>query len=178
MRIKSFAKINLGLEVIGKREDGFHEVRTLLQAVDFYDVLEFRSASDDGILLEGDDPTLSWGEDNLIFRAALLLKKKFRVSKGVEIHVTKTIPPGKGLGGGSSNAAMTLYMLNKHWGLGLEKKVLMDFGKELGADVPFFLEGGLCLGTGRGDDIVPVPDLDSVFCLLVFPEFSISTASK
>jgi 4-diphosphocytidyl-2-C-methyl-D-erythritol kinase len=177
MRIKSFAKINLGLEVIGKREDGFHEVRTLLQAVDFYDVLEFRSASDDGISLEGDDPTLSWGEDNLIFRAALLLKKKFRVSKGVEIHVTKTIPPGKGLGGGSSNAAMTLYMLNKHWGLGLEKKVLMDFGKELGADVPFFLEGGLCLGTGRGDDIVPVPDLDSVFCLLVFPEFSISTAS-
>ncbi len=177
MRIKSFAKINLGLEVIGKREDGYHEVRTLLQAVDFYDVLEFHSAPDDRVALEGDDPTLSWGEDNLIFRAALLLKKNFRVSKGVEIRVTKTIPPGKGLGGGSSNAAMTLYALNKHWGLGLEKKVLMDFGKELGADVPFFLEGGLCLGTGRGDDIVPASDLDSVSCLLVFPEFSISTAS-
>ncbi len=177
MRIKSFAKINLGLEVIGKREDGYHEVRTLLQAVDFYDVLEFRSAPDDRVALEGDDLTLSWGEDNLIFRAALLLKKNFRVSKGVEIRVTKTIPPGKGLGGGSSNAAMTLYALNKHWGLGLEKKVLMDFGKELGADVPFFLEGGLCLGTGRGDDIVPASDLDSVSCLLVFPEFSISTAS-
>ena len=72
---------------------------------------------------------------------------------------------------------MTLYALNKHWGLGLEKKVLMDFGKELGADVPFFLEGGLCLGTGMGDDIVPASDLDSVSCLLVFPEFSISTAS-
>jgi 4-diphosphocytidyl-2-C-methyl-D-erythritol kinase len=177
MRIKSFAKINLGLEVIRKREDGYHEVRTLLQAVDFYDVLEFRSVPDDRIALEGNDPTLSWGEDNLIFRAALLLKKNFRVSLGVEIRVTKAIPPGKGLGGGSSNAAMTLYALNKHWGLGLEKKVLMDFGKELGADVPFFLEGGLCLGTGRGDDVVPVTDLDSVSCLLVFPEFSISTAS-
>jgi 4-diphosphocytidyl-2-C-methyl-D-erythritol kinase len=176
MRIKSFAKINLGLEVIGKRGDGYHEVRTLLQAVNFYDVLEFRSASDAGITLEGDDPMLSWGEDNLIFRAAVLLKKNFRVSQGVEIRVTKTIPPGKGLGGGSSNAAMTLYALNKHWGLGLGKKVLMDFGKELGADVPFFIEGGLCLGTGRGDDIVPVTDLDSVSCLLVFPEFSISTA--
>ncbi len=177
MRIKSFAKINLGLEVIGKRGDGYHEVRTLLQTVNFYDVLEFRSAPDACVTLEGDDPMLSWGEDNLIFRAALLLKKNFRVSKGVEIHATKTIPPGKGLGGGSSNAAMTLYALNKHWGLGLGKKVLMDFGKELGADVPFFLEGGLCLGTGRGDDIVPVTDLDSVSCLLVFPKFSISTAS-
>jgi 4-diphosphocytidyl-2-C-methyl-D-erythritol kinase len=177
MRIKSFAKINLGLEVIGKRGDGYHEVRTLLQAVDHYDVLELRSAPDGRVTLEGDDPTLSWGEDNLIFRAALLLKKNFRVSKGVEIRVTKTIPPGKGLGGGSSNAAMTLYALNKHWGLGLEKKALMDFGKELGADVPFFLEGGLCLGTGRGDDIVPVPDLDPVPCLLAFPDFSISTSS-
>lgn len=177
MRIKSFAKINLGLEVIGKRGDGYHEVRTLLQTVNFYDVLEFRSAPDASVTLEGDDQMLSWGEDNLIFRAALLLKKNFRVSKGVEIHATKTIPPGKGLGGGSSNAAMTLCALNKHWGLGLGKKVLMDFGKELGADVPFFLEGGLCLGTGRGDDIVPVTDLDSASCVLVFPEFSISTAS-
>ncbi len=177
MRIKSFAKINLGLEVIGKRKDGYHEVRTLLQAVDYFDVLELRSTPDNRITLHGDDPALSWGEDNLIFRAALLLKKNFRVSKGVEIRVTKTIPHGKGLGGGSSNAAMTLYALNKHWGLGVEKKALMEFGKELGADVPFFLEGGLCLGTGRGDDIVPVPDLDPLPCLLVFPEFSISTFS-
>ena len=177
MNIKSFAKINLGLEVIGKREDGYHEVRTLLQTVSLHDVLEFRPAPDDRIILAGDDRTISWGRDNLIFRAALLLKERVRVSKGVEIRVAKAIPPGKGLGGGSSNAAMTLYALNEIWGLGLEKEALIDLGKTLGADVPFFLEGGLCLGTGRGDDIAPVNELNSLFCLLVMPEISISTAS-
>ena len=83
MRIKSFAKINLGLEVIGKRGDGYHEVRTLLQAVDLYDVLEFRSAPEGRVNLEGDDPTVSWGEDNLIFRAALLLKKSQHAMHGI-----------------------------------------------------------------------------------------------
>ena len=177
MNVKSFGKINLGLEVIGKRKDGYHEVRTLLQTVSLHDVLEFHPAPDDKIILEGNDRTISWGRDNLIFRAALLLKERYRVSKGVEIRVTKIIPPGKGLGGGSSNAAMTLYVLNKRWGLGLEKEALIDLGKVLGADVPFFLEGGLCLGTGRGDNVTPVNELDSMFCLLVLPEVSISTAS-
>ena len=141
MNIKSFAKINLGLEVIGKREDGYHEVRTLLQTVNLPDTLEFRPVPDGRITLSGDDRMISWGKDNLIFRAALLLKERFSVSKGVEIHVTKTIPPGKGLGGGSSNAAMTLYALNGIWDLGLEKVALIDLGKTLGADVPFFLKG-------------------------------------
>lgn len=177
MNIKSFAKINLGLEVLGKRDDGYHEVRTLLQTVDFYDVLEFCPSPKGRITLEGDNQTISWGKDNLIFKAALLLKENFRVTQGVEIGVTKMIPPGRGLGGGSSNAAMTLYALNECWALGLEKKELMDFGKELGADVPFFLEGGLCLGTSRGDEITSLADLASFSCLLVLPELSISTAS-
>ena len=177
MRIKSFAKINLGLEIIRKRDDGYHEVRTLLQAVNFYDVLEFCPTPEGRIILQGDDQAISWGKDNLIFKAALLLKENFRITQGIEIGVTKTIPPGKGLGGGSSNAAMTLYALNKCWALGLGKKALMDFGRELGADVPFFLEGGLCLGTARGDNITPVADLVSISCLLVLPELSISTAS-
>ncbi|MGD2246126.1 MAG: 4-(cytidine 5'-diphospho)-2-C-methyl-D-erythritol kinase [Candidatus Aminicenantes bacterium] len=177
MNIKSFAKINLGLEVIGKREDGYHEVRTLLQTVSLHDTLEFRRVSEDRIILSGDDQTISWGRNNLIFRAAFLLKERFRVSGGMEIRVTKMIPAGKGLGGGSSNAAMTLYALNEIWGLGLEKKVLIDLGKTLGVDVPFFFEGGLCLGTGRGDDVAPVNELEPLFCLLVLPEISISTAS-
>ncbi len=177
MRIKSFAKINLGLEVIRKRDDGYHEVKTLLQTIDFYDVLEFRPSPQDAIILEGVGQTISWGKDNLIYKAALLLKENFRITQGVKIDVTKRIPPGKGLGGGSSNAAMTLYALNEFWTLGLEKKALMDYGAELGADVPFFLEGGLCLGTARGDIITPVSDIASVFCLLVLSELSISTAS-
>lgn len=176
MRINSFAKINLALEVIGKREDDYHELKTLLQIVNFYDVLEFQETQRNRISLEGTDKTISWKEDNLIFKAALLLKEKFHVSKGIKIHVTKNIPPGKGLGGGSSNAAMTLYALNKIWGLRMERKSLMDLGKELGADVPFFLEGGLCLGLGRGDDIVPLPDLVSLPCLLILPSISIQTA--
>lgn len=177
MRIKSFAKINLGLEVIRKRDDGYHEVKTLLQTIDFYDVLEFRPSPQGTIILEGDGQTISWGKDNLIYKAALLLKENFRITQGVKIDVTKRIPPGKGLGGGSSNAAMTLYVLNEFWTLGLRKETLMDYGAELGADVPFFLEGGLCLGTARGDKITPVSDIASVFCLLVLPELSISTAS-
>ncbi len=177
MRIKSFAKVNLGLEVIRKREDGYHEVRTLLQAINLYDVLEFHKTSEERIVLKGDDPTISWGSDNLIHRAALLVKRGRRLSEGIEIQVTKTIPPGKGLGGGSSNGAMTLYALNELWELNLNVKTLMDLGKELGADVPFFLKGGLCQGMERGDDISPVPDLKPLWCLLVLPRFSISTAS-
>ncbi len=177
MRIRSFAKINLGLEVIKKRDDGYHEVKTLLQTINFCDFLEFSISPQDRILLRGDDQTISWGKDNLIFKAALLLKKNFRKAQGIEIDVTKTIPPGKGLGGGSSNAAMTLYALNECWALGLGKEALMDFGAELGADVPFFLEGGLCLGTARGDKITPVADIPPISCVLVMPELSISTAS-
>jgi 4-diphosphocytidyl-2-C-methyl-D-erythritol kinase len=175
MRIKSFAKINLGLEVVGKREDDYHELRTLFQTINFYDVLQFREARRNRIFLEGTDETISWKEDNLIFKAALLLKKKFHVSKGIEIRVTKNIPPGKGLGGGSSNAAVTLYVLNKIWDLRMGKKALMDLGSNLGADVPFFFEGGLCLGLGRGDDIAPLSDLASLPCLLILPPFSIQT---
>lgn len=177
MKIKSFAKINLGLEVVGKREDGYHQLKTLLQTVDFYDILEFIPAQGSQIVLSGNDKTISWGKDNLIHKAALFLKEKHHVSTGIEIRVEKNIPPGKGLGGGSSNAAMTLHVLNKIWRLGLEKRALMDLGKELGADVPFFLEGGLCLGTGRGDEVVPLSDLACRQCLLALPSFSISTAS-
>jgi 4-diphosphocytidyl-2-C-methyl-D-erythritol kinase len=176
MRIKSFAKINLGLEIRGKREDNYHEIRTLFQSINFFDVLEFRSTKKDGILLRGDDKTISWERDNLIFRAALLLKEQFHVSQGIEIQVSKNIPPGKGLGGGSSNAAITLHVLNKTWGLRLGKKALMNLGKQLGADVPFFLEGGLCLGSGRGDHITPLSDTSTLYCLLILPPFSIQTA--
>lgn len=177
MRIKSFAKVNLGLEVIRKRKDGYHELRTLLQGINLYDVLEFRKTVEEGIILKGDDPTISWGSDNLIYKAALLLKRDQLLPGGIEIKARKSIPAGKGLGGGSSNAAMTLYALNETWELGLSEKALMDFGKKLGADVPFFLKGGLCLGTGRGDDVAPVPDLKPLWCLLVLPRLSISTAS-
>jgi len=177
MKLHSFAKINLGLEVLGKREDDYHEVRTLLQTINLYDVLEFRPTPSDTILLRGDNKHIPWDERNLIHKAAQLLRDNHGVFTGVEIRVQKCIPPGKGLGGGSSNAAMTLYALDRFWGLNLGKSALMDLGKRLGADVPYFLEGGLCLGLGRGDEVEPIEDLPACYCVLVLPETTILTAS-
>lgn len=176
MKVRSFAKINLGLEVIGKRRDNYHEIMTLFQSIDLFDVLEFKPAQDGKIILRGNDESVPWDRNNLIFKAVLLLQEKFNLSRGVEVQVTKNIPPGKGLGGGSSNAAITLYVLNKIWGLRLKRKDLIVLGKILGSDVPFFLEGGLCLGLNRGDEIVPLADLSPLTCLLVLPSFSISTS--
>jgi len=177
MKLHSFAKINLGLEVLGKREDDYHEVRTLLQTINLYDVLEFRSIPTDTILLRGDDKRVPWDGRNLIHKAAQLLRDNHGVSTGVEVRVQKRIPPGKGLGGGSSNAAMTLYALDRFWGLNLGKRALMELGKSLGADVPYFLEGGLCLGLGRGDEVEIIEDLPACYCVLVLPETTILTAS-
>jgi len=177
MRIKSFAKINLGLEVIRKREDSYHDIRTLFQSINLFDILEFYTINKDVISLEGDDKTISWGEDNIIYKAAFLLKKEHNIYQGINIRVKKNIPAGKGLGGGSSNAAITLYVLNKIWKLRLSKQELMDFGKELGADVSYFFEGGLSLGTDRGDNIMPLEDLPLLSCILILPPFSISTSS-
>ena len=177
MRVKSFAKINLGIEILGKREDGYHEIITLFQTVGLYDLLEFRPLPEDAIILEGDDGTVPWDESNLIYRTAALLKKRFDLKQGIKIRAEKKIPSGRGLGGGSSNAAVTLLVLNELWRIGLDKKLLMGLGATLGADVPFFLEGGLCLGQGKGDRIIPLEDLAPLFCLLVLPSLSLSTAA-
>lgn len=177
MIIRSFAKVNLGLEVLRKRKDGYHEIRTLFQSINLYDDLEFIEIRSDDILLDGDDPSIPWSKNNLIFKAANLLKEKHIRSRGVKIQVTKRVPAGRGLGGGSSNAAMTLYALNRMWKLYLDKKDLIALGKEIGADVPYFFEGGLCLGLGRGDEITVLPDLEPRFCVLILPPISVPTAS-
>ncbi len=177
MKICSFAKVNLGLEVYGKREDDYHEVRTLLQVIDLYDVLEYSLIPAGTIRLTGDDKKIPWDERNLIHKAAALLRKCRPVSAGVEVRVRKRIPPGKGLGGGSSNAAMTLFALDRLWELNLGRRALMELGKELGADVPYFLEGGLCLGSGRGDEIKAIEDLPPCYCVLVLPATTIPTES-
>lgn len=176
MKLKSFAKINLGLEVIRRRPDGYHDIRTIFQWIDLCDRLEFSSLGKDEVVLEGNDPSIPWDETNLIFRAALLLRGRASVKDGIRIVVDKQIPPGRGLAGGSSNAAMTLYALNKLWGLNLSKPDLAGLGKRLGSDVAYFLEGGLCLGEDRGERITPLPDLPRLACVLALPPFPISTA--
>ncbi|MBM3285038.1 MAG: 4-(cytidine 5'-diphospho)-2-C-methyl-D-erythritol kinase [Candidatus Aminicenantes bacterium] len=176
MIIRSFAKINLGLEVMGMRADGYHEIRTLFQAVSLSDILEFGLDAAGGIRVSGDDNSIPWDERNLVFKAALLLKKTYAVPGGVWVRVAKAVPAGKGLGGGSSNAAMTLFALNRLWALGLSPDELVSLGVRLGADVPFFLEGGLCLGEGRGDVLTPLPDLPALYCVLALPEQAVSSA--
>jgi len=176
MHIKSFAKINLGIEVLGKRNDGYHEIRTMFQSIDLFDLLAFFPRTQNEIILKGDDDSIPWDGSNLIHQAATLLKERHAIKTGMEIHVTKNIPAGKGLGGGSSNAAMTLSALNKMWKIGLEKDALRDLGAQLGADIPYFFEGGLCLGQGKGNILFPQEDLNPFLCVLVLPSVSVSTA--
>jgi 4-diphosphocytidyl-2-C-methyl-D-erythritol kinase len=176
MKIRSFAKINLGIEVLGRRPDGYHDIRTLFQSIDLGDWLEILLRSDGAVRLSGTDPAVPWDERNLILKAARLLKDRFGIASGAEIRVTKRVPPGKGLGGGSSNAAIALQALANLWDLRLGRAELQSLAASLGADVPFFLEGGFCLGEGRGDVVTPLPDLPPLFGVLVLPPFPSSTA--
>lgn len=170
------AKINLGLEITGVRDDGYHEIVTLFQTVDLWDKLIIRPRGDNVIIISGNDPEVPWDKNNLIFRAAELLKQKTGLHYGAEIFVEKNIPPGRGLGGGSSNAAVTLLALNRLWKTELDEQELFSLASQLGADVPFFLTGGLCLGLGRGEKIQPWPEFNKWWVLLILPDFSVSTA--
>ncbi|MDI6698402.1 MAG: 4-(cytidine 5'-diphospho)-2-C-methyl-D-erythritol kinase [Candidatus Saccharicenans sp.] len=172
----SLAKVNLGLEVGPLREDGYHQLTTLFQTVNLKDRLSFEPRTDSLINLAGNRPDIPWDESNLIYRSALLLRQAAGLEAGVNITVEKNIPPGRGLAGGSSNAAVTLLALNRLWGCNLEREKLQALAAELGADVPFFLYGGLCLGTGKGEKLQAVPELPAAWVLLIIPDFSVSTA--
>lgn len=170
------AKINLGLEVIRRRPDGYHDIRTLYQWIDFHDTIELRPLAGGRIRLAGDDPSIPWDETNLIFRAAEALRRKSGCDRGVEIRVTKRIPAGGGFGGGSSNAAAVLAGLDRFWGLGLGREALQVLAGGLGMDVPYFLVGGLCLGEDRGDRLTPLPDLPLTWVVCALPPFPVSTS--
>ncbi len=164
--VPSFAKINWNLEVLGRRTDGYHEVRTILQSVSLEDRLTF-TQTDSGIELTCDMPGVPLDGTNLICRAAKLLQETAGVGGGVQIHLEKRIPIAAGLGGGSSNAAVTLLLLDRLWQTNLGSTKLVELASMLGADVPFFLTGGTALGVGRGDSIVPIADISSPNILLV-----------
>ncbi len=175
MRIKSFAKINLGLEVVGRRGDGYHDIRTLFQWISLHDVLTIEEAPGPEIVLSGDDPEVPWDGTNLAARAARLLQERTGVRRGASIRIEKRIPAGRGLAGGSGDAAMTLLGLNALWELGLGPEDLDALGRSLGADIPFFFRGGLCLGEGIGDVLTPLPELARRFLVLALPDFPVPT---
>lgn len=173
--LPSCAKVNFGLRVLGKRPDGFHEIRTILQTVDLQDKLVITLSGDGKIRVRCDHPEVPSGSKNLAHGAARLLQGEFQVPHGCRIHIAKKIPPAAGLGGGSSNAAATLVGLNRLWDLHLSKGDLLALGARLGSDVPFFLEGGTALAQGRGEKLTPLRLTTDFWLVLVKPDFSIST---
>lgn len=170
LTLPSFAKINWTLEILGRRPDGYHELRTLLQTVSVADELVFESSTRDkeqGIEIVCDHPDLPCDETNLVHRAARLLSDFSGIERGFRVTINKRIPTAAGLGGGSSNAAVTLMALQKLWGVKIATRDLFAIGSKLGADVPFFFMGGTCLGVGRGDEVYPLADIKSDQLLLV-----------
>ena len=172
--LPSFAKVNLSLRVLGRRGDGFHEIITVLQSVSLHDTLTFE-ASDKGIELTCDDPDVPVDETNLITRAAEALRAEFRIADGARIELKKLIPIGGGLGGGSSNAAVTLIGLSRLWSLNVRVEELHGIVEGLGADVPFFLHGGTASATGIGTSIESLPDTILGPMIVVTPNTRVST---
>jgi 4-diphosphocytidyl-2-C-methyl-D-erythritol kinase len=175
LRLPSFAKLNLGLEVLGLREDGYHELRTLFQTIDLHDEVVLRRRESELRVVCG-HPQVPTDETNLALRAAADLRRYAGTTAGAEIVIRKTIPVGGGLGGGSSNAAAVLMGLDRLWGLRLGSDALHQLARRLGADVPFFLLGGTALGLGRGDEVYPLRRQIRSHVVLVDPGIHVSTA--
>ncbi|AVX19261.1 MULTISPECIES: 4-(cytidine 5'-diphospho)-2-C-methyl-D-erythritol kinase [Carboxydocella] len=170
------AKINLTLEIKGRRPDGYHEVAMVMQSLELADTITCRLRSDGKIFLEGNHPEVAWNETNLAWRAAWLLQEVSGVKLGAEILVEKRIPVAAGLAGGSTDAAGVLRALNQLWNLNWSREKLAELGARLGSDVPFCLYGGTALATGRGEQIQPLPALPQHSLLLLKPPYGVSTA--
>jgi 4-diphosphocytidyl-2-C-methyl-D-erythritol kinase len=172
IRIPAFAKVNLRLDVLGKRPDGYHELRTIFQTVSLCDTLRFRPSRTPGIHLQisgNEKLSQEAAEKNLVYRAVAALRQELKIAAGVEILLDKKIPAGRGLGGGSSDAAAALLGYLQFTKKKLALPQLMAIAATLGADVPFFLLGGRALGIGKGDEIYPLPDLKTESLLIVSP---------
>jgi 4-diphosphocytidyl-2-C-methyl-D-erythritol kinase len=170
IRIPAFAKVNLRLDVLGKRADGYHELRTIFHTVSLHDTLHFRPSRQAGISLRihgNEQLSREAVEKNLVYRAVDALRRELRIRSGVEILLRKRIPAGRGLGGGSSDAATALLGYLQFAGKRLGLSRLMEIAADLGADVPFFLLGGRALGTGKGEEIYPLPDIPKLALLIV-----------
>lgn len=172
---KAYAKINLGLDVLRRREDGYHEVKMIMQTVDIYDTLIFRKKAEPGITLKVDKEELSTGSDNLICRAAALLFSKADIAEGIEISLQKKIPIAAGMAGGSTDAAATLTGVNELFSLGYSLEQLQTLGVTLGADIPYCLEGGTALSEGIGEILARLPAPPQCTLVIAKPDINVST---
>lgn len=175
MILKAPAKINLYLEIINKRPDGYHNIESIMHTVSLFDILEFTLTSGSEIELSCNDKSLPVDSTNLVYKTAKKMQEKYNVKQGIQIHLTKNIPMGAGLGGGSSDSATTIKALNKMWNINASKEELEAFAKTLGADVPFFLTGGTAKIEGIGEIVTKIPAKNKFFVVLVKPDFGVST---
>ncbi|MBM7689897.1 4-(cytidine 5'-diphospho)-2-C-methyl-D-erythritol kinase [Enterococcus ureilyticus] len=174
---KAPAKINLGLDALYKRKDGYHELEMIMASVDLADRLTFELLPKDEILIETDSSFLPVDRRNHVYQAAELLKNTFGLTQGVRIYIEKRIPVAAGLAGGSSDCAAALRGLNRLWNLGLSLEELAELGSKIGSDVPYCIHGGTAFVTGRGEKIKFLPSMPQCWVVLVKPRMSVSTSS-
>lgn len=175
LQLKAYAKINLGLDVVRKREDGYHEVRMIMQTIKLFDKLTFRLLQEDEIRIKTNLGFLPVNEDNLVYKAVKLIKDKYNIDKGLEIDLFKCIPVAAGMAGGSTDCAAALIGASKMFGLHLSKQELMELGVKLGADVPYCVLRGTALSEGIGEILTPLPPMPDCHILIAKPPISVST---
>ena len=176
IQLKSRAKINLSIDVLGKREDGYHLVEMIMQTIDLYDSIKISSLNEDKIIIKSNSLEIPLNNDNIVYKAANLIKNKFNINSGVEIYIEKNIPVAAGMAGGSSNAAAVLVGLNNLWDLGLNEEELKNIGLKLGADVPFCISGQAALAENIGEKLTKIEGLsEDIFILVCKPDLFVST---
>ena len=175
MRLRAMAKINLGLDILGKRDDGYHEVRMLMQTIQMYDLLDIRRKSSPGITLTTNLLYVPSDERNLVYKAAKLLMDEFAIQEGISMKLTKSIPVAAGMAGGSSDAAAAFVGVNKMFHLGLSEQELMERAVQIGADVPYCIMRGTALAEGIGEKLTRLPQLPKCYILVGKPAVNVST---
>ena len=173
--LKALAKINLGLDVVRRREDGYHEVRMIMQTIHLYDRLDIKSTKESGIQIQTNLSFLPVNENNLIYKAAKLLMDEFSITDGVSVKLDKRIPVAAGMAGGSTDAAAMLFGMNRLFSLGLTKRQLMERGVQIGADVPYCIMRGTALAEGIGEELSPLAPMVKCPVLIAKPSISVST---
>ncbi len=174
LRLNAYAKINLTLDVLGDRPDGYHDIETVLHTVELHDTIILREDGE-GITLRCASPAVPPETQNIVHRAAHLLRETFQIPRGIEIELTKRIPVASGLGGGSSDAAVTLLGLAQMWKLRVDDRQLMELGSKIGSDVPFFLIGGAALAMGRGERVRMLRPLPTTWVVIARPTIAITS---
>ena len=173
--LKALAKINLGLDVVRRREDGYHEVRMIMQTIHLYDLLEIQKIREPEIQIVSNLSFLPVNENNLVYKAARLLQEEFALTDGISVKLTKRIPVAAGMAGGSTDAAAMLYAMNQLYDLGLSRRELMKRGVQIGADVPYCLMRGTALAEGIGEKLTQLPPMIKCPVLIAKPQIGVST---